>query len=74
MVVTDDEDLVRELYARFGLAYYYREVLHRGQCIILAMSDGAVLWVRPGKLPKTFQLGIRRSIEASHEKAAVQEN
>jgi hypothetical protein len=33
------DDLVRELYARFGLAYYHSEVLHRGLCIILAMSD-----------------------------------
>ncbi len=32
-----DEHL-RELYARFGLAYYHSEVLHRGLCIILAMS------------------------------------
>ena len=31
-------DLVHELYARFGLAYYHSEVLHRGLCIILAMS------------------------------------
>jgi len=33
------DDLLRELYARFGLAYYHSEVLHRGLCIILAMSD-----------------------------------
>lgn len=41
MVVTNEpiDDLVRELYARFGLAYYCSEVLHRGLCIILAMSD-----------------------------------
>jgi len=41
MVITDEsiEDLVREMYACFGLAYYYSEVLHRGLCIILAMSD-----------------------------------
>jgi len=32
------DDLVHELYARFGLAYYHSEVLHRGLCIILAMS------------------------------------
>ncbi|MDD3950455.1 MAG: hypothetical protein PHW59_04915 [Desulfobacterales bacterium] len=32
-------ELVREMYARFGLAYYHSEVLHRGLCIILAMSD-----------------------------------
>lgn len=41
MVVTNKptDDLVREMYARFGLAYYHSEVLHRGLCIILAMSD-----------------------------------
>jgi len=41
MVVTNEpiEDLVREMYARFGLAYYHSEVLHRELCIILAMSD-----------------------------------
>jgi len=41
MVVTNKptDDLVREMYARFGLAYYHSEVLHRGLCIILAMYD-----------------------------------
>lgn len=41
MVVTNEptDDLVREMYARFGLAYYHSEVLHRGLCIILAMFD-----------------------------------
>jgi len=41
MVVTNEptDDQVREMYARFGLAYYHSEVLHRGLCIILAMSD-----------------------------------
>lgn len=41
MVVPNEptDDLVREMYARFGLAYYHSEVLHRGLCIILAMSD-----------------------------------
>ena len=33
------DELVRDLYAHFGLAYYHSEVLHRGLCIILAMSD-----------------------------------
>jgi len=39
MVVNDQpiSDLVRELYAKFGLAYYQSEVLHRGLCIILAI-------------------------------------
>jgi len=41
MAVTDQptDDLVREIYARFGLAYYHSEVLHRELCIILAMAD-----------------------------------
>ena len=41
MVATNQptDDLVREMYARFGLAYYHSEVLHRGLCIILAMAD-----------------------------------
>ena len=41
MVVSNEpiDDLVREMYARFGLAYYHSEVLHRGLCIILAMSN-----------------------------------
>ena len=34
-----DNDLVRELYARFGLAYYQSECLHRGLCFILALSE-----------------------------------
>lgn len=41
MVVINEptDNLVREMYARFGLAYYHSEVLHRGLCIILALSD-----------------------------------
>jgi hypothetical protein len=41
LVVSDrpTDDLVREMYARFGLAYYHSEVLHRGLCLILAVSD-----------------------------------
>lgn len=41
MVVPNEptDELVREMYARFGLAYYHSEVLHRGLSIILAMSD-----------------------------------
>jgi len=41
-MIMDNElmnDLVREMYARFGLAYYHSEVLHRGLCLILALSD-----------------------------------
>jgi len=33
-----DEELIRELYARFGLAYYQSECLHRGLCNIHAMG------------------------------------
>jgi len=32
------EELIRELYARFGLAYYLSECLHRELCYILPMS------------------------------------
>jgi len=41
MVVSNEptDELVREMYARFGLAYYHSEVIHRGLCIILAMSN-----------------------------------
>lgn len=38
MVEQPDDDLIREMYARFGLAYYQSECLHRGLCIILAWS------------------------------------
>lgn len=33
-----DDDLIREMYARFGLAYYQSECLHRELCMILAWS------------------------------------
>jgi len=33
------DQLICELYARFGLAYYYSEVLHRGLSIVLALID-----------------------------------
>lgn len=33
-----DDDLIREMYARFGLAYYQSECLHRGLCIVLAWT------------------------------------
>jgi hypothetical protein len=33
-----DDDVIREMYARFGLAYYQSECLHRELCIVLAMS------------------------------------
>jgi hypothetical protein len=38
MLDEPDEELIRALYARFGLAYYHSECLHRGLCIVLAMS------------------------------------
>src|ERR671924_697913 len=31
-----DDDLIREVYARFGLAYYQSEGLHRELCMSLA--------------------------------------
>jgi hypothetical protein len=33
-----DDELIREVYARFGLAYYQSECLHRELCMILARS------------------------------------
>ena len=33
-----DDDLIREVYASFGLAYYQSECLHRELCMILAWS------------------------------------
>ncbi len=33
-----DDDLIREVYARFGLAYYESECLHRSLCIVYAWS------------------------------------
>jgi hypothetical protein len=29
---------VKEIYARYGLAYYHAEVLHRGLCNLYALS------------------------------------
>jgi hypothetical protein len=34
-----DNELVRELFARFGLAYYHGECLHRELCIVFAFSE-----------------------------------
>lgn len=33
-----DDDLIREMYARFGSAYYQSECLHRGLCIVFAWT------------------------------------
>lgn len=38
MVDKPDDDLIREMYARFGLAYYHSECLHRGLCFVFAMT------------------------------------
>ena len=35
--MVDDEELIREMYARFGLAYYISEVLHRSLCNLVAL-------------------------------------
>lgn len=34
-----DDDLIREMYARFGLAYYQSECLHRGLCFVFAWTE-----------------------------------
>ncbi len=36
MEATSDE--VKEVYATFGLAYYYAELLHRGLCELYCVS------------------------------------
>jgi hypothetical protein len=36
--VVDQQELIKEVYARYGLAYYHSEVLHRGLCIICALA------------------------------------
>ena len=38
MRIEPDGELIRELYARFGLAYYESECLHRELCFVLAWS------------------------------------
>lgn len=38
MTDAPDDDLIREVYARFGLAYYQSECLHRGLCFVLAYT------------------------------------
>ena len=35
----DSDELIKEVYARFGLAYYESECLHRELCMILAFSS-----------------------------------
>ncbi len=39
MDASDEE--VKEVYARFGLAYYHSEVLHRGLCNLYAFSQAS---------------------------------
>jgi hypothetical protein len=34
-----ESDIIKEVYARFGLAYYQSEVLHRGLCNIYALAS-----------------------------------
>jgi hypothetical protein len=53
------DDLVREMYARFGLAYYYSEVLHRGLCNIYAMIDFPI-WMLHFLDKEAERLGIPR--------------
>lgn len=74
MVATNQpsDELVRELYARFGLAYYHSEVLHRGLCIILAMSalPRRDLITRPRveeKLAQTFSLTLGEVVRELEE-------
>ncbi len=58
-----DDDLIREMYARFGLAYYQSECLHRGLCTVLAWNGlpPRDLITRPRleeRLAQTFSLTL----------------
>lgn len=33
------EELIKEVYTTFGLAYYFSEVIHRGLCNIYAFAS-----------------------------------
>lgn len=39
MAIQPDDDLIREVYAKFGLAYYRSDCLHRNLCITFVISD-----------------------------------
>jgi len=41
----DEEDLTREAYARFGLAYYFAECVHRSLVNAFAIPSDAVAHV-----------------------------
>lgn len=63
-----DEDLVRELCAKFGLAikpYLPADILARPNVSSpwkyeWKLAKGATLWGRPGRQKQTFEWGIRR--------------
>jgi len=68
----DKSELLRELYARFGLAYYESEVLHRSLCVIYALGtfDKPESITRPRmdeKLTYAYSLTLGRVInETKH--------
>lgn len=76
-----DGDKVRELFARFGRAYYYAEVLHRGLCNLYSLSRiperGPVTRLRLEEhLRDAFKLTLGqlvRSLEASLSSVLVQQ-
>lgn len=62
------EELTKEVYAQFGLAYYHSEVLHRGLCCIYALQtfQKSEDITRPRieeKLARAFSLTLGQVIE-----------
>ena len=88
-IVTDEDhsrrapeaDEVRELFARFGRAYYYADVLHRGLCNLYSLSRipeiGPVTRLRVEEhLRDAFKLTLGqvvRSLEPNVSPALVQQ-
>ncbi|MBI5715835.1 MAG: hypothetical protein HZC38_20740 [Chloroflexi bacterium] len=68
----DQEELIKEVFAQFGAAYYHSEVLHRGLCNIysLATFDKVEDITRPRveeKLAVAFSLTLGQMVEKTKE-------
>ena len=66
--MVSQEDLIKEVFAQFGAAYYHSEVLHRGLCNIYALAtfDKAEDITRPRieeKLALAFSLTLGQIVE-----------
>jgi len=66
--MSDLEELTKEVFARFGAAYYHSEVLHRGLCNVYALMtfESADIITRPRveeKLVRAYSLTLGRIIE-----------